>query len=134
MAKRELPRPTDAELAILRVLWQEGPGDGAAGAGRSRAVAADGLHDGAQALADHDREGAGAARRVASERTSTGPAGARSKPSGNWWAIWLRRAFGGSAFELVMQAIATKKASAEELAEIRKLIENLERRESGGDS
>ena len=25
MAKREFPRPTDAELAILRVLWQEGP-------------------------------------------------------------------------------------------------------------
>src|SRR5271156_6726930 len=25
MSKKELPRPTDAELAILRVLWQQGP-------------------------------------------------------------------------------------------------------------
>jgi BlaI family transcriptional regulator, penicillinase repressor len=25
MAKKELPRPTDSELAILRVLWQHGP-------------------------------------------------------------------------------------------------------------
>ena len=25
MAKQELPRPTEAELAILRVLWSEGP-------------------------------------------------------------------------------------------------------------
>src|SRR5262245_39708008 len=25
MAKRNLPRPTDAELAILRVLWERGP-------------------------------------------------------------------------------------------------------------
>jgi hypothetical protein len=33
-----------------------------------------------------------------------------------------------------MQAIATKKASAEELAEIRQLIENLERERKGGDS
>jgi predicted transcriptional regulator len=39
----------------------------------------------------------------------------------------LHRAFGGSASKLVMQALATKKASADELAEIRKLIENLER-------
>jgi hypothetical protein len=34
----------------------------------------------------------------------------------------------------VMQALATQKASAEELAEIRKLIENLEREQDGGDS
>lgn len=35
----------------------------------------------------------------------------------------LDRAFGGSAAKLVLQALATKKASAEELAEIRKLID-----------
>jgi BlaI family transcriptional regulator, penicillinase repressor len=46
----------------------------------------------------------------------------------------LRRAFGGSALQLVMHAIAAKKASSAELAEIRKLIENLEREKQGGDS
>ena len=46
----------------------------------------------------------------------------------------LRCAFGGSALKLVMQAIATKKASAAELAEIRELIEDLEREKKGGDS
>ena len=35
----------------------------------------------------------------------------------------LDRAFGGSASKLVMQALATKRASAEELTEIRKLID-----------
>ena len=46
----------------------------------------------------------------------------------------LRRAFGGSASKLVMQVLATKKASADELAEIRKLIESLERERGRGDS
>ena len=35
----------------------------------------------------------------------------------------LDRAFGGSASKLVMQALNTKRATAEELGEIRKLIE-----------
>jgi hypothetical protein len=38
----------------------------------------------------------------------------------------LARAFGGSAQKLVMQALAAKPASAEELAEIRKLLDELE--------
>ena len=33
------------------------------------------------------------------------------------------RAFGGSAAKLVVQALATKKASRQELAEIRKLLD-----------
>jgi predicted transcriptional regulator len=36
----------------------------------------------------------------------------------------LDRAFGGSASKLVLQALATRRASAEELGEIRKLIES----------
>jgi BlaI family transcriptional regulator, penicillinase repressor len=35
----------------------------------------------------------------------------------------LDRAFGGSSSKLVMQALATRRASAEELGEIRRLIE-----------
>jgi predicted transcriptional regulator len=41
----------------------------------------------------------------------------------------LDRAFGGSAQKLVMQALATKKASPEELAEIRRLLDKLEKEE-----
>jgi len=36
------------------------------------------------------------------------------------------RVFGGSAQKLVMHALTTKKASAQELAEIRKLLDELE--------
>ena len=38
----------------------------------------------------------------------------------------LDKAFGGSPTQLAMQALSTKKASAEELAELRKLLDTLE--------
>ena len=43
----------------------------------------------------------------------------------------LERAFGGSAQKLVLQALSSKKASVTELAEIRQLIQELERRSEG---
>lgn len=39
----------------------------------------------------------------------------------------LDRAFNGSATKLVMQALSSEKASREELAEIRKILDKLER-------
>jgi predicted transcriptional regulator len=39
----------------------------------------------------------------------------------------LDRAFSGSAQKLVLQALSAKKATREELAEIRKLLEKMER-------
>ena len=42
----------------------------------------------------------------------------------------LDRAFGGSPAQLAMQALSTKKASAEELAELRKLLDTLEGEET----
>jgi len=39
----------------------------------------------------------------------------------------LRRAFGGSAMKLAMRAISTRKASRQELREIRKLLDKLEK-------
>ena len=38
----------------------------------------------------------------------------------------LERLFSGSASKLVMQALATKKATPAELAEIRKLLDDME--------
>jgi predicted transcriptional regulator len=43
------------------------------------------------------------------------------------------RAFGGSASKLVMQALAAKRTSAEELTEIRKLIDGRDGREGRDD-
>jgi BlaI family transcriptional regulator, penicillinase repressor len=133
MAKPELPRPTDAELAILRVLWQEGPST----VRRVRDV-----------LERHQPTGyttvlklfqimmaKGLVVRDESERTHVYRA-SRSEAQTQRQLIndLLHRAFSGSASKLVMQALATKKASANELAAIRTLIENLERERDGGDS
>jgi BlaI family transcriptional regulator, penicillinase repressor len=38
----------------------------------------------------------------------------------------LEKAFGGSASQLVMRALAAKPASADELAQIRRLLDELE--------
>ena len=38
----------------------------------------------------------------------------------------MDRAFGGSAAKLVLQALSTKPATAEELAEIRSLLQTIE--------
>jgi predicted transcriptional regulator len=38
----------------------------------------------------------------------------------------LERAFGGSASSLVLQALAARKSSAKEIAEIRELLDRLE--------
>ncbi len=133
MAKRELPRPTDAELAILRVLWQEGP----ATVRQVRDILERSQPTGyttvlklLQIMTEKRL-----VLRDESQRTHVYRAG-RSEGQTQRQLVGdlVRRAFGGSALELVMQAIATSKASAADLAEIRQMIENLERERNGGDS
>lgn len=112
-------RPTDAELAILRVLWAQGPST-------VREVAAEMGREGAyttvlkllQIMTDK-----GLVRRDESARTHVYRA-ARSERATQRQLVrdLADRAFGGSAARLVMQALAAKKASPEELAEIRRWL------------
>ncbi len=132
MAKRGIPRPTDAELSILRVLWREGPStvrqvrdvlDRTEPTGYTTVLKL------LQIMTDK-----GLVVRDESRRTHVyAPSQAEEKTQQNLVGDLLGRAFGGSASKLVMQALATRKASAEELAEIRKLIEALEEQQEGGD-
>jgi BlaI family penicillinase repressor len=112
-------KPTDAELAILRVLWSRGPST-------VRQVAD-----------DLDRE-AGYTTvlkllqimtekrlvvRDESARTHVYRASfTEDQTQRQLIADLLDRAFDGSAGKLVMQALASKKASPAELEEIRKLL------------
>ena len=132
MAKRIYPRPTDVELAILRVLWQQGPAtvrqvrdilDQSQPTGYTTALKL------LQIMTEK-----GLVLRDESQRTHVYRA-SRSEGQTQRQLVGdlVLRAFGGSAIKLVMQAIASKKASAAELAEIRKLIESLEREKKGGD-
>ncbi len=115
-------RPTDAELAILRVLWDRGPST----VREVYEVLAQGRETGytttlklMQIMADK-----GLVTRNMSSRTHIYSARAsQARTQGQLIDDLLERAFGGSAVALVQRALSTHRASDEELQEIFKLIE-----------
>jgi BlaI family penicillinase repressor len=122
MPKPSTPRPTDAELAILRVLWERGPStvrqvhDVLA---RERPTAYTTALKLLQIMTEK-----GLVRRDETDRTHIYQARwSEEQTQRQLVRDLLERAFGGSASKLVMQALAAKRASAEELGEIRKLID-----------
>jgi BlaI family transcriptional regulator, penicillinase repressor len=125
MARKASDQPTDVELAILRVLWQLGPSS---------------VREVHQALAATRDTGysttlkmmqvmfeKGLLRRDESKRPQVySPAESEEKTQGEMVRDLMRKVFGGSARKLVMRAVESESVSAEELAEIRKLIRKLE--------
>ena len=120
------PKPTDAELAILRILWQRGPST-------VRQV-----HDewSQQRPAGYTTVlklmqimfEKGLVLRDESDRTHIyRPAASEESTQRRLVADLLDRAFSGSAASLVMQALSSKQVSAEELAQIRALLDEAER-------
>ena len=118
---RQLPRPTDAELAILRVLWERGPAT---------------VRQVHEALADRETgytttlklmqimADKGLVRRDESARTHVYAARVSQEQTQRQLVNDLvDRAFGGSAAELVLRALSDARTSAEDLREIRKLID-----------
>jgi predicted transcriptional regulator len=123
MARSPAPRPTDAELQILRILWERGPST---------------VRQVHEVLA-RDREAAayttalkllqimiekGLVERDERDRTHVYRARLGEEQTQRQLVRDLvDRAFGGSAMKLVVQALASKRASAEELRDIRKAID-----------
>jgi predicted transcriptional regulator len=112
-------KPTDAELAILRVLWTRGPST-------VREVAEVMGREGAyttvlkllQIMTDKRLVG-----RDESSRTHVYTAtSSRDETERQLVADLLDRVFDGSAEKLVLQALAARKSSPAELAQIRKLL------------
>ena len=128
MSKPTTPRPTDAELAILRVLWERGPSTVRTvhdALGRERPTAYTTALKLLQIMTEK-----GLVRRDESDRTHVYyPRLSEEQTQRQLVRDLLDRAFGGSASKLVMQALATKRASAEELTEIRRLIDGRDGRE-----
>ena len=128
MPDRELPRPTDAELEILKVLWRRGPStvrevfetmSETKGTGYTTVLKL------MQIMADK-----GLVVRDESERAHRyEPAAPEDETQRRIVGDLLRKAFDGSAKKLVMQALSTERASAEELSEIRRMLDELERGE-----
>jgi predicted transcriptional regulator len=129
MPKKRPPRPTDAELGILRVLWQSGPST---------------VREVQEALNDVKPTGyttvlktlqimteKGLVRRNEQQRAHVYEAEfAQHQTQRQMVGDLLNRVFDGSASNLLMHALATKKgASREELSQIRDILDEFERGE-----
>jgi predicted transcriptional regulator len=120
-----LMRPTDAELAILRVLWSRGPSTVRQvheAISRDRETGYTTVLKLMQIMTEK-----GLVERDESERTHVYQARfTQEATQQRLVSDLLEKAFGGSASQLVMQALAAKPASADELAQIRRLLDELE--------
>jgi predicted transcriptional regulator len=127
-AKDRLPRPTPGELEILRVLWQRGPSsvrDVHDALTTSRPTGYTTVLKLLQIMADK-----GLVTRDVSRRTHVYEAAlAQDQTQRQLLDDLLVRAFDGSASQLVMQALAGGRASTEEIASIRRMLDDLERSE-----
>ena len=118
------PLPTDAELAILTVLWRRGPST---------------VREVHEAL--HPSQGTGYTTvlklmqlmaqkglllRDESQRSHVyRAASAEAQTQRRLLGDLMDRAFAGSASQLVLRALSVKRASAEELEQIRSLLDQL---------
>jgi BlaI family transcriptional regulator, penicillinase repressor len=124
--KAQTPRPTDAELAILRILWERGPSTVRQVHEALSAERPSGYTTALKLLQIMTEKGL--VRRDDSDRTHVYTARlTEAQTQRQLVTDLLDRAFGGSAMKLVLQALSSRKASAEDLAQIRALLDERER-------
>ncbi|ADO69009.1 BlaI/MecI/CopY family transcriptional regulator [Stigmatella aurantiaca] len=126
MGELKLPRPTDAELAILRVLWKRGPStvrevheafqDGTGYTTLLKLMQI--MTEKGLVVRDESQRAHVYSARVPQQKTQR-----------QLVADLMDRAFGGSPAQLALQALSSKKTSPEELAELRRLLDSLEKEE-----
>ena len=125
MRRKRLPKPSDRELEILRVLWDRGPSTvrevqevlneteerGYTTVLKFMQIMAE------KGLVKRDE------RRIAHEYQA---AVSEESAQRRIVADVLDRAFGGSTQKLVLQALSSKKTSSKEIGEIRRLLDEME--------
>jgi len=125
MAKHAIPRPTEGELELLQVLWGLGPST---------------VREIHEALSGDKQTGYTTTLKILQKMTDKGlvrrdescrshvyePAIGAEQTQRQLAGDLLKRAFGGSAARLVVAALGAKKASKRELAEIRRLLDEME--------
>jgi predicted transcriptional regulator len=127
MSETKLPRPTDAELAILRVLWERGASTvrevhEVLNRGEPEATGYTTVLKLMQIMTDK-----GLVQRDESQRAHVYRAHATEQRTQRQLVTDLvERAFGGSSAKLAMQALSARKTSPEELAELRRLLDEME--------
>lgn len=125
MARRKNSRPTDRELTILRILWDNGPST---------------VRQVNEAMSQDEDTGYTTTLKLMQIMTEKGlllrddsqfkhvyrPALTEEKAQKQLVGDLLDRAFSGSAEKLVMRALSAKKVSAKELASIKKMLDEFE--------
>jgi predicted transcriptional regulator len=128
MVKKKVPRPTSAELEILQALWQLGPStvrEVQEFLDRTRPTGYTTVLKMLQIMAEK-----GLVARDEKQRAHVYQASLPQEQTQKQLVNDLvERVFNGSAVNLMMQALATKKASAKELSQIRELLDKYERGE-----
>ena len=123
--KEKLPKPTEGELEILRIIWEQGPSTvrvvnhhlskvkevGYTTTLKIMQIMAE------KGLLERDTSGKTHIYRVAVSQQKTQQQLVNRV---------VEAAFGGSAMELVMQALGNKKSTSEEINEIRAFLDQLE--------
>jgi predicted transcriptional regulator len=122
------PRPTPAELAILNVLWQRGPGTVRQVHEQLRSSI--GYTTVLKTLQLMSKKGL-----VSRDESQLAHVYSARQPEeeiqSELVGDLMDRAFGGSAAKLVQRALSSKPASSSELDEIRSLLRKLEERDDG---
>ena len=125
MSGKTLPQPTGAELELLRVLWGRGPST---------------VREVHEALSGEKETGYTTTLKILQKMAEKGLVRRDERQRSHVYAAaceaertqrqlvrdLIRRAFGGSPGQLVMQALSEEKATPEELAEIRRLLDEME--------
>ncbi len=124
MARHKVPGPTDRELAILGILWNNGPST---------------VRQVNEEMNKRQRTGYTTTLKLMQIMTEKGlvarddskfqhvyrPAVSEEKTQKQVVGNLLEKVFSGSAEKLVMRALSAKKVSAKELAKIRKMIDQM---------
>jgi predicted transcriptional regulator len=125
MSTSDLPQPTDGELEILRVLWDRGPStvrDVYEWLSHIRPVGYTTVLKFMQIMAEK-----GLVRRDQEQRAHLYEAMVPCESTQlQLVRDLLDRAFGGSPLQLVMQALSAKRATPDEISQIRHLLDQYE--------
>ena len=133
MSEKPIPKPTDSELEILQVLWQHGPStvrfvnDQLS---QKREVGYTTTLKILQLMLEK-----ALVRRDDADRSHVYRAAVREQETqGLLLDKFVDATFGGSALKLVMQALGSRQTSADELAQIRRLLNDIEIQNSTANS
>ena len=128
MARKARSQPTNSELEILRVLWQRGPSTVREVYETINQVKATGYTTVLKLMQIMTEKGL--VQRDEEQRAHVYEARfEQGETQRQLVGDLLERAFDGSAAKLLMHVLSDQKASAEELSEIRKLLDKYEREE-----